>query len=245
MRGWEHYKKRNYTKQNSCETQRRVSDCGRYCDEGQASLACGWALDVLAHKRWSARVKESRRQTTADTQSWGMIRIAEPTPRIAFSRDVFDEPASPLRPTARPSSQSSAVIQCDASSGTEWPTPAELDLKRLVSCTRSCSIQFLESQNLLYLCMSVEKKEQLQETRPSFCPWKIGKWDEVREKGGGDYNFKTLRSPTQKAFLSSWSKMAWILCTASLRACRTFSWPWVSTESRTSSSLVSSSSRQR
>lgn len=52
-------------------------------------------------------------------------------------------------------------------------------------------------------------------------------------------------SPSQKAFFSSWSRMAWIRRTASFRASRTVSWPPVSTESSTSSSLVSSSSRHR
>lgn len=52
-------------------------------------------------------------------------------------------------------------------------------------------------------------------------------------------------SPSQKAFFSSWSRMAWMRWTASFRACRTVSCPPVSTESSTSSSLVSSSSRHR
>lgn len=75
-------------------------------------------------------------------------------------------------------------------------------------------------------------------TRRKKTPYEsLSPWNRSRLMGGA--------GAAQKAFFSSRSKMAWILWTASLRASLTVSSPWVSTESSSSSSLVSSSSRQR
>lgn len=72
----------------------------------------------------------------------------------------------------------------------------------------------------------------------SVCPWKIWRRKHLHVQA-------CEQVPSQKAFFSSWSRMAWIRWTASFRACRIVSCPPVSTESSTSSSLVSSSSRHR